>query len=115
MVRVAALLVLALSLAGCDIIGTLIDGFKYAKAVETDLQASTGMRPDVGFNWSNGRLVTVTVTFPRIDEKRPLPELAETVRHAVTSHFRQTPGDIVLGFSLGKSGSGTVAQLREVD
>jgi hypothetical protein len=44
-----------------------------------------------------------------------LPELAETVRHAVTSHFRQTPGDIVLGFSLGKSGSGTVAQLREVD
>jgi hypothetical protein len=115
MVRVAALLVLALSLAGCDMIGTLIDGFKYAKAVETDLQASTGMRPDVGFNWSNGRLVTVTVTFPRIDEKRPLPELAETVRHAVTSHFRQTPGDIVLGFSLGKSGSGTVAQLREMD
>jgi hypothetical protein len=109
------LLVLALSLAGCDMISTLIDGFKYAKAVETDLQASTGMRPDVGFNWSNGRLVTVTVTFPRIDEKRPLPELAETVRHAVTSHFRQTPGDIVLGFSLGKSGSGTTAQLREVD
>jgi hypothetical protein len=114
-VRVAALLVLALSLAGCDIISTLIDGYKYAKAVETDLQASTGTRPEVGFDWHNGRLVTVTVIFPRIDEKRPLPELAETVRHAVASHFRQTPGDIVLGFSLGKSGSGTVAQLREVN
>jgi len=114
-VRVAALLVLALSLAGCDIISTLIDGYKYAKAVETDLQASTGMRPEVGFDWHNGRLVIVTVTFPRIDEKRPLPELAETVRHAVANHFRQTPGDIVLGFSLSKSGSGTVAQLSEVN
>ena len=115
MVRVAALLVLALGLAGCDMISTLVDGFKFAGAVETDLEGSTGMRPEVGFNWSNGRLVTVTVTFPRIDEKRPLPELAETVRHAVTSHFRQTPNDIVLGFSLGKSGSGTVAQLGEVN
>jgi hypothetical protein len=113
MVRVAALLVLALSLAGCDMISTLVDGFKYAKAVETDLEVSTGMKPEVGFDWHNGRLVTVTVTFPRIDEKRPLPELAETVRHAVANHFRQTPGDIVLGFSLGQSASGTVAQLRE--
>jgi hypothetical protein len=115
MARVAALLVLALSLSGCDMISTLIDGYKYAKAVETDLEASTGMKPEVGFDWHNGRLVTVTVTFPRIDEKRPLPELAETVRHAVTSHFKQTPGDIVLGFSLGKSGSGTIAQLRMVN
>jgi len=115
MVRVAVLLVLALGLASCDAISTLIDGFKYANAVATDLEGSTGMKPEVGFNWTNGRLLTVTVTFPRIDEKRPLPELAETVRHAVANHFRQTPGDIVLGFSLGKSASGTVAQLREVD
>jgi hypothetical protein len=48
MLRVAALVVLALSLAGCDMISTLIDGFKYAKAVETDLEASTGMKPEVG-------------------------------------------------------------------
>jgi hypothetical protein len=115
MLRVAALLVLAVSLAGCDMVSTLVDGYKYTQAVEADLEASTGMRPRVGFNWSNGQLVTVTVTFPRIDEKRPLPELAATVRHAVTSHFRQTPNDILLGFSLGKSGSGTVAQLSEPD
>jgi hypothetical protein len=115
MVRIAVLLVLALSLAGCDMISTLIDGFKYAKAVETDLEGSTGLRPAVGFKWTNGRLVSVTVTFPRLDDKRPLPELAETVRHAVASHFRQTPEDIVLGFSLGKSGSGTVALLSEAN
>jgi hypothetical protein len=75
MVRVAVLLVLTLSLSGCDMISTLIDGFKYAKAVETDLEGSTGMRPQVGFDWHNGRLVTVTVTFPRIDEKDHCPNL----------------------------------------
>jgi hypothetical protein len=53
------------------------------------------------------------VTFPRIDDKQPIRELAETVRRAVGKHFRQTPRDIVLGFSLGKSPAGTVAQFIE--
>jgi hypothetical protein len=113
MFRVAVFLVLAVSLAGCSVISTLIDGWKYANAVAADLETSTGMKPKVGFNWVNGRLVTVTVTFPRLDATRPLAELAETVRHAVASHFRQTPGDIVLGFSLGKSGRGATAQLPD--
>jgi len=113
MSRIAALLVVAVSLAGCDVFSTLIDGWKYAKAVESDLQASVGMKPAVGFQWTNGRLVSVTVTFPRIDDKKSLPELAATVRRAVASHFRQTPNDIVLGFSLGKSNPATTAQLGE--
>jgi hypothetical protein len=110
MARVAALLILAFGLASCDAVNTLTDGFKHAKAVESDLEAAVGMRPQVGFNWSNGRLTMVTVTFPRIEQKRPLPELADTVREVVAKHFRQTPGDIVLGFSLAKSGSATQAR-----
>jgi hypothetical protein len=113
MSRIAALLVVAVSLMGCDVIGTLIDGWKYAKAVETDLESAVGMKPAVGFRWTNGQLVSVTVTFPRIDDKKSLPELAATVRRAVADHFRQTPNDIVLGFSLGKSKPGTTAQLGE--
>jgi hypothetical protein len=66
MFRVVALFALALGLAACDMISTLTDGWKYAKVVESDLQRSTGMKPEVGFNWQNGRLQTVTVTFPRI-------------------------------------------------
>jgi hypothetical protein len=115
MSRLAALLIVALSLTACDAISTLIEGRKYAEAVETDLEASTGMKPEVGFNWNNGRLVTVTVTFPRIFATKPLPELAETARHVVSGRFKQTPGNIVLGFSLGKSGSSTTAQLREMN
>jgi hypothetical protein len=111
--RSAALLILALGLAGCDVIDTVIEGLKHVNEIETDLEASTGMKPEVGFDWRNGRLARVTVTFPRIDDKQPIRELAETVRRAVGKHFRQTPRDIVLGFSLGKSPAGTVAQFIE--
>jgi hypothetical protein len=113
MTRIAVLLAVALSLASCAMISTLIDGWKFAKAVAADLEASTGMKPEVGFDWHNGSLVDVTVTFPKLYDAKPLPELATIVRRAIAGHFRQTPQKIVLGFALDGSGSGTVAQLRD--
>jgi len=113
MLRVAALLALVATLTACDVFSTLTEGFKYAKAVESDLEQSTGMKPEVGFSWHNGRLEKVTVTFPRIYEARPLGEIAEVVRRSVSSQFKQTPEDIVLAFSLGKPTSGAAAQLSE--
>jgi len=91
MSRIAALVFLTISLAGCDVVSTLTDGFKYKAAVEDDLQKATGIKPQVGFNWSNGRLVLVTVLFPKVVDEKPLRELAETVRHAVTTEFKQKP------------------------
>jgi hypothetical protein len=115
MFRIAALLAFAASLAACDMFSTLTNGISYARAVENDLEAATGSKPQVGFNWRNGRLVTVTVTFPRLYDAKPLRDVAETVRAAVGKEFKQTPEAIVLAFSLGKSGAGTVAQWRGVD
>ena len=109
------LLIFAISLAACDAFSTLTDGWKFAEAVESDLQASTGMKPEVGFKWRNGRLETVTVAFPRIYTVKPLPEFAETVRRAVTDRFKQTPNDIVLSFVLGKSAPGKTALLSRAD
>ncbi len=111
MSRTAAFLILAFSLAGCDAVNTLTDGFRHAQAVESDLQASIGIRPRVGFNWNNGRLVSVTVAFPKLYVEKPLTQLADTVRRSVTNEFRQTPGDIVLAFSLGSIPS-DAAQLQ---
>ena len=62
MFRVAALVALVATLTACDMFSTLTEGSKYAKAVESD--QSTGMKPQVGFNWHDGRLETVTVLFP---------------------------------------------------
>jgi hypothetical protein len=111
--KIATCLALAIGLAACGVVDTLVDGFKHVTAVENDLAASTGMKPHVGFQWHNGRLETVTVAFPKLYESKSLSELAETVRRAVISEFKQTPDDIVLAFSLGKTPAGTAAQLRE--
>lgn len=101
MSKIAVFLALAISLAACGVADTLFDGFKHVSAVRNDLAAETGMKPEVGFNWHNGRLNKVTVTFPRLYRDKPLTELAETVRRTVTKEFKQAPDDIVLAFSLG--------------
>jgi len=101
MFRTAAILLLALGLAACDAVNTMTEGFSHAKAVASDLEASTGVRPEVGFNWKNGRLVQVTVSYPKLNDAKPLRELAEAVRASVTKEFKQKPDNIVLAFALG--------------
>lgn len=102
MLRIATALTLLLGLTACDAVNTVTDGFSHAKAVETDLEASTGMKPNVGFNWNNGRLTQVTVTYPRLLDSKPLKEVAGAARDAIGKEFKQTPDNIVLAFALGK-------------
>jgi hypothetical protein len=110
MYKAFAVLIVAGSLAACGMISSLVDGIKLAKAVESDLKDMTGVKPEVGFNWSNGRLMTVTVTFPQLYESQPLHELAGTVRIAIAKEFKQAPENIVLAFALGKGNPPTTAQ-----
>jgi hypothetical protein len=100
--KVAAVLLFALTLAACDAVNTLTEGTAHARAVESDLERATGVKPNVGFNWHNGRLTSVTVQYPSIVESKGLNELAKTVRSSVVTQFKQTPDNIVLSFSLGK-------------
>jgi hypothetical protein len=99
--KTVAIVVLACGLGACGMISTLLNGFKNAKAVESDLEEVTGLKPAVGFNWNNGRLTSVSVTFPRLYDAKPLQELAEVTRAAVGKEFKQTPENIVLAFALG--------------
>jgi hypothetical protein len=110
MLRIAAFLALAVGLAACGLYDAMVDGWKHKSDVEADLELSTSMKSSVGFNWSNGRLRSVTVQFPKLYTARPLPELADMVQRSVTSHFQQKPDVIILSFALGKSD--TVAQLQ---
>jgi hypothetical protein len=112
--KIIAIIVLASGLGACGAISTLMNGFKYAKAVESDLVQATGLKPGVGFNWHNGRLVLVTVTFPKLYDAKPLRELAEVVRASVRKQFKQTPEDSELGFSLGATAQDTAAQAKQL-
>ena len=100
MCRIAIAVVIALALASCDAVNTVTEGFAHAKAVENDLEGSIGIRPQVGFNWNNGRLVSVTVTFPRLYDAKPLSDLAVSAREAVEKEFQQKPDAILLTFAL---------------
>jgi hypothetical protein len=100
--KIIAAILLAASLAGCGLFDALSNGVAYSKAVAADLERSTGLKPGVGFNWHNGSLETVTVTFPRLVAGKPLDELAGTVREAVAKEFKTTPNKIVLAFEMEK-------------
>jgi hypothetical protein len=102
MCRITAVLLIAFTLAACDAVNTVTEGAAHARAVESDLEKATGMKPRVGFNWNNGRLTSVTVQYAGIVQSPPLDDLAKTVRASVESQFKQTPENIVLAFSLGK-------------
>jgi hypothetical protein len=106
MLRVLAALTVAVSLVACDAVSTVTEGAQQAKAVEGELEQSLGLKPQVGFNWMNGRLRSVTVTFPRIHEAKSLRELTETVRTVVVGQFKQTPDQIVVGFVLRTAAEG---------
>ena len=107
MLRIFAIGLTAVILAACDATTTVTEGFKQARSVESDLETATGVKPNVGFNWANGQLVTVTVLFPAIPETKPLREIADEVRAAVGKEFKQQPNNVMLAFSLGKVVPGT--------
>jgi hypothetical protein len=107
MLRIFAIGLLAASLAACDATSTVTEGLKQARSVESDLETATGVKPNVGFNWQNGQLVSVTVVFPALPETKPLREIADEVRAAVGKEFKEAPNNVVLAFSLGKIVPGT--------
>jgi hypothetical protein len=111
--KVIAIIILATGLAACGLISTFVNGFKYAEAVAVDLEQTTGLKPGVGFNWHNGRLIRVTVSFPKLYDDKPLRELAAVVRTSVTKQFKEAPADIELSFSLGATAPDTSAQAEQ--
>jgi hypothetical protein len=100
MSRIAAVLIFALALTACSVIDDVKEAFKQANAIESDLEESTGVRPQVGFNWSNGQLVSVTVQYPQLVETKSLSDLAEAARAAIGREFKEAPGNLVLAFSV---------------
>jgi hypothetical protein len=82
------IVLLASSLAGCGVVDLISKGMSYSNAVAADLDREIGLKPEVGFNWHNGNLQSVTVTFPKIYVGTPLDELAGTVREVVVRQQR---------------------------
>jgi hypothetical protein len=98
--RVLAVTTLLFALAACGPVDTLKEGFAHSQAVSADLEKSLGLKSFVGFNWSNGALQNVNVTFEGLPANVPLSDIAAKTREAIVSEFKQTPSQVVIAFAL---------------
>lgn len=86
--------------AGCNAVDTLKGGFEHANAVSASLEKTLGAKNHVGFNWKNGALMSVNITFESIPKDKSLEEIVSASKNAVTEEFKQTPMNIVVSFSV---------------
>lgn len=95
----AVVLLVALAvLPGCGPIDSLKEGVAHSKAVSDSLEKALGVKSATGFNWHNGSLTSVTVTFMGIPPNVPLADIAAKSKAAVIAEFKQTPRQVVISF-----------------
>jgi hypothetical protein len=102
--RLLLLTVMALVSTGCGAMNTMTEGFQHSQEVANDLGGAVGSKPFVGFNWNNGSLTNVTITFDGIPPGKTNEELAALSRSAIRARFKQEPQNIVLGFRIAGQG-----------
>ena len=97
-----SLLMVSVLVCGCDAVDTRKEGVGHSQAVSTTLENTLGLKSRVGFNWNNGVLSSVTVTFDGVPTTPSLPELVSKSREAVLAEFKQAPNAIVVAFSVAQ-------------
>ncbi len=98
-----SLLFLLLLLAGCGAVDSMTDGFKHTQEVANDLENAVGSKPFVGFNWNNGSLTNVSVTFGEVPKGKKIEELIEISRKSISKYFKQVPNQVIVAFSVDGS------------
>lgn len=98
--RVLSAISVALVLSACGPVDTLKEGFAHSQAVSESLEKTLGVKPFVGFNWNNGVLASVSVTFQAIPANATLPDIVEKSRQAIATEFKQPPSQVVVSFAL---------------
>ena len=102
MTRLLPFALCLLVLCSCDAADTMKSGFEHSTAVSTDLEKSVGAKSFVGFNWNNGSLTQVSITFETIPRGKSLEQIASLSRGAVQKHFKQTPQRIIVAFTISQ-------------
>ncbi len=93
-------LMLSATLAGCNAVDTVTEGFRHAQEVAGDLEKSVGDRPLVGFNWSNGSLANVSVNFDGIPPGKSVEQIAQLSQRSIAARFKQSPKQVVISFTV---------------
>ena len=100
MKKIVAIFLILIIFSGCNAYDTMTEGFKHSQDVAAELESSIGSKPFVGFNWSNGSLASINVTFTGIPAKKSVSEIASIARQSIVDHFKQEPKQLVISFSV---------------
>jgi len=92
--------VLLIFVVSCGAVDSMTEGFEHKREVEADLEKALGQKPFVGFNWSNGSLTTVSVTFSGVPKNKSIGEIVKLSRGSIAAHFKQKPTEIVVAFAI---------------
>ncbi|MBL8472301.1 MAG: hypothetical protein KF778_22070 [Rhodocyclaceae bacterium] len=98
--RLLVLIAITTLITACDAVDTMKEGFAHSQAVSDRLQKTIGLPSLVGFNWNNGTLNSVSVTFQGMPREQSLPDIAASAKQAIAAEFKQTPRQIVISFSI---------------
>ncbi len=93
-------LALLLLIAGCDSVDTLRSGMENGNKVSADIEKAIGVGPFVGYNWRNGSLSNVSLTFQQAPRDLDWATLESAARQSIRKHFKQEPDAIVISFML---------------
>jgi hypothetical protein len=82
------------------VVDTMTEGFKHTEEVASDLEKSVGTKPLVGFQWSNGTLNNVSVTFEGIPADKSVADIALLARKSIATNFKQEPRQVLVSFAV---------------
>jgi hypothetical protein len=93
-------ILVSLMVVGCGAVDSMKEGFKHSQEVASDLEKSVGEPPFVGFNWMNGSLTNVSVTFKGVPAGKTNQEIISLARTSIAARFKQQPEQIVISFAV---------------
>jgi len=94
-----ALFIMLFLLSGCDAFDSMSEGYKHTQEIGADIEKAIGSKPYVSFNWHNGSLTNVSVTFEGVPEGVSVSEIVTLARNSVASHFKQEPEQVDVRFT----------------
>ena len=101
--KLATLVLTTFLLASCDMAGAVKDGMAMSERAAGQIFRQCGTKPQVGFNYYNNNLGSVTVQFPAVP-RMSVTELEKVSRKAVRESFKAEPEILVVSFEFRKAG-----------
>jgi hypothetical protein len=100
--RIAFVAATALALTACDMVSSMKDGPAQSEQAAEAIGKQVGNKPQIGFNYNNNTLVSVTVVFQKAPAV-PLDELEKIARKEVRTAFKTEPTNLVISFVYAKA------------